>query len=505
MKQYPSIFNDVIGPVMVGPSSSHTAASVRIGNILRQLIMTEGPYSVIFRFDKESSLATTYNTQGVDVGLAAGLAGLQTHQKEVMNGLKIAEDLGIKITFKVEDIGPGHPNTYHITLMSEDGKVLHLKALSTGGGMIEIIEFEGFPLSITGGFYEILFITDIPLEKEKKSALEKFPGMEITEISGTKDILYQIKSESPIKEISVLSNFNIYTLTPVLPIASQFEPNVPFITAMEAMKFNRNNLSLWELACKYESIRSGMNEDEVLNRMIDLIDVLYNSLDKHNDEDVPGRILQSQSQYIRDKSLLGGSFQKEIIYHITRFMEIKSGGGVFVAAPTAGSCGCLAGTVFALAKEYGLNRIDMAKCMLAAGLVGVFIAYGSTFSAEVCGCQAECGAGSGMCAAACSYVLGLNVERSFAAASMALQNIFGMVCDPVANRVEVPCLGKNIMASMNGIACANMAAAGFSQVIPLDETISAMDAVGKALPMELRCTGLGGLSMTPTAQRLKKE
>lgn len=505
MKQYPSIFNDVIGPVMIGPSSSHTAASVRIGNILRQFTMTKGPCSVIFRFDKESSLATTYNTQGVAVGLAAGLAGLQTHQKEVMNGLKIAEDLGIKITFKVEDIGPGHPNTYHITLTSEDGKVLHLKALSTGGGMIEIIEFEGFPVSITGGFYEILFITDIPLENEKKDDLEMLSGIEITEISGTKGILYQIKSESPIKEISILSNFDIYTLTPVLPVASQLQPSVPFINAGETIKFNKNNLSLWELACKYESIRSGMNEDEVLNKMIDLIDVLYNSLDKHDDEDVPGRILQSQSQYILDKSLLGGNFQKEILYYITRFMEIKSTGRVFVAAPTAGSCGCLAGTVFALAKECDLNRIDMAKCMLAAGLIGIFIAYGSTFSAEVCGCQAECGAGSGMCAAACAYILGLNVEKSFAAASMALQNIFGMVCDPVANRVEVPCLGKNIMASMNGIACANMAAAGFSQVIPLDETISAMDAVGKALPMELRCTGLGGLSMTPTAQKLKNE
>ncbi len=224
----------------------------------------------------------------------------------------------------------------------------------------------------------------------------------------------------------------------------------------------------------------------------------------NQDIEIPGRILQSQSQYLEGKSLLGGILIKNIIYCVTRFMEIKSSGGVFVAAPTAGSCGCLPGTVFALSKEYELGRSDMAKCMLAAGLIGVFIAHSSTFSAEVCGCQAECGAASGMCAAACAQVLELDADKCFAAASMALQNIFGMICDPVANRVEVPCLGKNIMAAMNALSSANMAAAGFDQVIPLDETILAMDTVGKSLPMELRCTGLGGLSKTPAAEKIRK-
>jgi L-serine dehydratase len=96
-----------------------------------------------------------------------------------------------------------------------------------------------------------------------------------------------------------------------------------------------------------------------------------------------------------------------------------------------------------------------------------------------------------------------NAKQAIAAASMALQNILGMTCDPVANRVEVPCLGKNVMAASNALACANMALADYDAVIPLDEVIETMDRVGKALPRELRCTALGGLSVTRTSREIE--
>jgi L-serine dehydratase len=146
----------------------------------------------------------------------------------------------------------------------------------------------------------------------------------------------------------------------------------------------------------------------------------------------------------------------------------------------------------------------MAKAMLAAGMIGVFIAAHATFAAEVGGCQAECGAGSGMAAAALVTLAKGSVQQALNASSMALQNILGMICDPVANRVEVPCLGKNVMAASNALACANMALADYDAVIPLDEVIETMDRVGKSLPFELRCTALGGLSITPTSRAIEK-
>ncbi len=142
--------------------------------------------------------------------------------------------------------------------------------------------------------------------------------------------------------------------------------------------------------------------------------------------------------------------------------------------------------------------------MLAAGLVGVFIAAHATFAAEVGGCQAECGAGSGMAAAALVTLAKGTLEQTLAATSLALQNILGMTCDPIANRVEAPCLGKNVLAASNALACANMALADYAALIPLDQVIETMDRVGKSLPVELRCTGSGGLSVTAASKAIEK-
>jgi L-serine dehydratase len=109
-----------------------------------------------------------------------------------------------------------------------------------------------------------------------------------------------------------------------------------------------------------------------------------------------------------------------------------------------------------------------------------------------------------MAAAALVTLAGGSAQQAADAAAMAVQNVLGLICDPVANRVEVPCLGRNVLAASNALACANMALAGYDAVIPLDEVIEAMGRVGRSLPMELRCTALGGLAITPTAKAVEK-
>ncbi len=116
--------------------------------------------------------------------------------------------------------------------------------------------------------------------------------------------------------------------------------------------------------------------------------------------------------------------------------------------------------------------------------------------------MAECGSGSAMAAAAIVHLAGGTTEQQITAASIALQNNFGLICDPIANRVEAPCLGKNIMAASNALSCANMALAGYDHLIPFDEVVQAMNKVAKQIPRELRCTNLGGLSITPTAEKI---
>jgi L-serine dehydratase len=265
---------------------------------------------------------------------------------------------------------------------------------------------------------------------------------------------------------------------------------------------------LWQLAVAYECARANLSEEGVLERMTEIVRILRHSIEQGLEgTDYEDRILGCQSdrfsRHMKDKSLLDVGLLNRIILYVTAIMEVKSAMGVIVAAPTAGACAALPGASLAVGDELGLSDNDVAKAMLAGGMIGVFIATSSTFAAEVAGCQAECGAASGMAAAALANIGGGTAEQAVAAASIALQNSLGMVCDPVANRVEVPCLGKNVMAASNALACANMALAGYDPVIPLDEVIEAMDRVGRSLPYQLRCTALGGLSVTKTSKAIE--
>jgi L-serine dehydratase len=219
------------------------------------------------------------------------------------------------------------------------------------------------------------------------------------------------------------------------------------------------------------------------------------------------RILGSQSPQFKEKmdagKLVGGETNNRIIMYTSAMMEVKSSMGVIVAAPTAGSCGALPGALFGTAHSMQLPEDDLVKAMLSAGLIGVFIAAHATFAAEVGGCMAETGSGGGMAAAAIVEMKGGTLKQSIAAASLALQNSLGIICDPIGNRVEAPCLGRNVMAATNAVSCANMALSDYEQLIPLDEVIETMKAVGDQIHHTLRCTNLGGLSITNAAKKIE--
>jgi L-serine dehydratase len=246
-----------------------------------------------------------------------------------------------------------------------------------------------------------------------------------------------------------------------------------------------------------------------MQKMTDIINIMQNAIDAGlAGTEYADRILGYQSgnfqTQMENRNLIDAGVLNRIILYTTALMESKSAMGLIVAAPTAGACGGLPGACIGMARATGLSNDDITRSMLAGGIIGVFISAHATFAAEVGGCQAECGAGSGMAAAALVTLAGGSTRQAVNAASMALQNILGMICDPVAKRVEVPCLGKNVMAASNALACANMALADYNPVIPLDEVVQTMDKVGKLLPSTLRCTALGGLSITKTSVEIEK-
>jgi len=519
-KQAPSIFNDVLGPIMTGPSSSHTAAPTRIGKMAAELLAGKLKKAII-TFETKGSFAACYQTQRSDKGLIGGLLGWDPEDERIPSAEQHADAQGVTVIFQSEDFPADHPNTAKITVESVTGESISLVALSVGGGMFEIIEIAGFTVLIAGDYYELLIVTPSPqAESVATHSLGLLSGQRIschiasqTQRDGY--TLLNIKSSQPVPDV-LLSNLKSTTgtesvkyLRPVLPIISQKDGQVPFRTAAEMLTTASPDTELWELAVRYESARGGISETEVLTKMKYVIGKMKAAVELGLSGQLKmERILKPQAHLVEKAKtkavLVPTGVMNTVIAWSMAVLEVNSAMGVVVAAPTAGSCGVVPGAILGSAKEMGLTADDEVKAMLAAGLIGVFIAEQATFSAEVCGCQAECGAASCMAAAGIVQLAGGTARQAVTAASIAMQNILGMVCDPIATLVEVPCLGKNVMGAVNAVAVANMALAGVDEIVPLDEAIQAMYAVGKLLPAELRCTGLGGLAATPTACRIAK-
>jgi L-serine dehydratase len=511
---YPSIFNDVIGPVMRGPSSSHCAAAVRIGRIIRDLMGGEIT-DILMQFDPDGSLATTHESQGSDMGLFGGLLGWDATDERLADSPKAIEEAGISVKTEITPIDATHPNTYKMTI-SNPRETHIITAISTGGGIIEIISIDGIKISIAGDYYETLIYFKSDKEKLNSYLAENISADEILFFSGETGELAEIKSQSFLKEeiiSSLCTQFDIQSIKeiePILPILSFKGIEVPFITCTEMLEYNRDkNLDLWELAIHYERSRGAITDYQVMQKMTSIIEIIQGAIDEGlAGTEYTDRILGYQSGNFQTQmekhQLLESGVLNQIILYTTALMESKSAMGLIVAAPTAGACGGLPGACIGAASALKHSKEDMVRAMLAGGVIGIFIAAHATFAAEIGGCQAECGSGSGMAAAALVTLAGGSTQQAINAASMALQNTFGMVCDPVASRVEVPCLGKNVMAASNALACANMALADYDPVIPLDEVIQAMDKVGKMIPSALRCTAYGGLSITKTSKEIEK-
>ena len=185
--------------------------------------------------------------------------------------------------------------------------------------------------------------------------------------------------------------------------------------------------------------------------------------------------------------------------------EYNAAMGRIVAAPTAGSCGILPGAVLALL-EQGLADEDAAvDGLFCAGAIGMVIANQASIAGAEGGCQAECGSASAMAAAALVQMRGGTPAMAEQAAAIAIKNQLGLVCDPVAGLVEVPCIKRNAGGVTNALTAADMALAGIVSVIPVDEVVSAMREVGESLPCALRETAQGGLAATPTGKRIREQ
>lgn len=247
-----------------------------------------------------------------------------------------------------------------------------------------------------------------------------------------------------------------------------------------------------------------LSESEIDEKLVTVLEIMRNS--SHRPIENPGKsiggLIGGESKMVLDhshteQSICGSMLSKAMAYGMA-VLEVNASMGLIVAAPTAGSSGVVPGTLLALQEEKHLDDEVVYKGLLNASAIGYILMRNASVSGAEAGCQAEVGAASAMAASAAVEMMGGTPEMCLSAATIALSNLLGLVCDPIAGLVESPCQSRNAIGVANAISSAELAMAGVTHPIPFDEMAEAMYRVGKSLPFELRETAMGGCAGTPT-------
>lgn len=274
-------------------------------------------------------------------------------------------------------------------------------------------------------------------------------------------------------------------------------------------KVNLSGLSLPRFLIHYEAINEGKDEEFVINKMDKTLSAMEEAIEKGLKNKnisktgfVNGWAYQLK-EYASESNfhLLSPEFTM-VILNTLSVSEMNACMGRIVAAPTAGSCGVLPGSLVTVARLRGVERQKLIEALFVAGGIGEVFQNLASLSGARHGCQAEVGAASSMSAGAIVSLFSDDVDKIESASSFALKNVLGLVCDPIGGFVEIPCIKRNVMGAVNAIASAEMALSGIKTLIPLDEVIIAMKRIGERMPLELRETGEGGVAATETAKCL---
>ncbi|AWI02991.1 L-serine ammonia-lyase, iron-sulfur-dependent, subunit alpha [Clostridium drakei] len=270
-------------------------------------------------------------------------------------------------------------------------------------------------------------------------------------------------------------------------------------------------LSIWEYTLKEEAKETNLTVEEVFEKMRKNLVVMQNSAEyglKNKVISVSGLIggdAYKLNDYSQSGKTLTGDFMVKAMARALSCSEVNAAMGKIVAAPTAGSCGIMPATIISAGEKLNKTEDELVKALFTATGIGIIIAKNATMAGAEGGCQAECGSAAAMASAAVVEMMGGTPEQALNAAAIVIKNILGLVCDPIAGLVEVPCAKRNASGTVSALTTADMVMGGVCSKIPFDDTVSAMYKVGKQLPCELRETALGGLAITETGLKLKKQ
>ncbi len=518
MSQPISIFNNIVGPVSAGPSSGSTCAPNRIAYWLREAL-GEDVIKARATFPANSGFCAHYRGMSTDKGIANGLIGRKSDHPDFINALACCSEAGIELTFKkIRDDAPGEA-FFNMELTGKSGKTVEAIVESTGGGCIMIWEIDGFAVEVTGVCHD-LFIYTVPMDESSLDDLtsrivDKIPHInQVKQISDNGKELIVIESPVAVPQETIAYLYNIPEVwlvrqtTPVHPVIYDASlPGPPFHNGATLLAFlEEHPMELWQAAIVYESTISGWNKEQIMERVMHLIDVMQASVQRGlaggfviNPGIMPvaaGKMYQQVTAGTMPHIPMG--VMDKCIFWALAAMEDTNANGLVVCLPTGGSAGIAPAVILGVGEEMGFSRENQAKSLLTTGLIGLCMAEGNAFCGGSGGCMQEIGSASAMCAGGVTYYLGGTPKQALDAAALAMHNCLGMICDPVASLVQIPCVSRNLNAVGNSIICANIVVSGFDPVIPFDETMQAVLQISREMPYSFKGCG-SGLMKTPTA------
>ncbi|MGM9966755.1 MAG: L-serine ammonia-lyase, iron-sulfur-dependent, subunit alpha [Rummeliibacillus sp.] len=268
------------------------------------------------------------------------------------------------------------------------------------------------------------------------------------------------------------------------------------------------NKLISEIMIEQEILMSERSRDEIMEQMSRNLTVMEEAVERglkgvRSVTGLTGGDAVLLQKYIQSGKGLSGNLLLDAVSKAVATNEVNAAMGTICATPTAGSAGVVPGTLFAVKNKLNPTREQMIRYLFTAGAFGFVVANNASISGAAGGCQAEVGSAAAMAAASIVEMAGGTPSQSSHAFAISLKNMLGLVCDPVAGLVEVPCVKRNAMGAANAMVAADMALAGITSRIPTDEVIGAMFRIGQTMPVALKETAQGGLAATPTAKAIQ--
>ena len=552
---------DIIGPIMVGPSSSHTAGALRIARMARRLLSAAPARADITLY---GSFAHTGTGHGTDKALVAGLLGLEADDLRIRDSFFLAKGAGLEFAFtratdaQAEAAGVEHPNTVDMRIVDADGERIEVRGVSVGGGAAAIRRIDGVDMDISGKrtsvvvsqrdergvlahiarclsdaavniattrmyrtrrgahAYTVMEV-DGSVPARAKEEIEQDPrvmGVRIIPADGPEGGMIGDGAAVDGRDDAAAAGGEqnggaAGSMTDrQIEAAEERFARCDFTTGAELLALcGREGCSIAQAMAAREEALAALDgadagTDEYLARVLDVMRASTEKPLREPEQSIGGLIggeaHDSAAACARPDAVIDG-IAADAMVRAMAVLETNACMGRIVATPTAGSSGVLPGVLFALQNGKGFDDTTLRAGVLTASAVGYLAARNATVSGAEGGCQAEVGTAAAMAAAAAVEMAGGTPAAALDAASNALCALMGLVCDPVGGLVEIPCQKRNGSAAAVALTCAQIALAGVPNLVPFDETVAAMDAVGRTLPATLRETALGGIAAAPAA------